>query len=106
MKYVQNKEMMKRIEQLLNENFEKVNKMMRKANKESLENLINEDKSAELNSAQNSEVKKNSNLLDESQACTHEDETAELTMATNICMKILQFFQLLCEGHNLKLQLF
>jgi hypothetical protein len=43
MKYTQNKELMKRIEKLLNENFEKVNKMMRKANKESLENLINED---------------------------------------------------------------
>jgi hypothetical protein len=102
MKYIQNKELMKRIEKLLNENFEKVNKMMRKANKESLENLIDED----LNLAQISETQKKSSLPDDGQSCTHEDETAELTMATNICMKILQFFQLLCEGHNLKLQLF
>ena len=33
-----NKDLMSRIEKLLNENFEKVNKMMTKANKESLEN--------------------------------------------------------------------
>jgi 16S rRNA A1518/A1519 N6-dimethyltransferase RsmA/KsgA/DIM1 with predicted DNA glycosylase/AP lyase activity len=61
MKYTQNKELMKRIEKLLNENFEKVNKMMRKANKESLENLINED----LNLAQISETQKKSRLPDD-----------------------------------------
>ena len=86
------KGVLKRIESKLQSTFMSISKLMNFKNKNSLEIIQNPTNSA---------------LLDnpEENYWTSQDGS-DINLSKNILLKILEFLQLLCEGHNLELQKF
>lgn len=99
MKSLRDRGQLKNIEKILRTNFNYVNKIMSQKNEFELNKRIHQDEDDnQLDSFKNAK-----------DGHTHEDHIMNLEdfeTPKQICMQIFEFFQLLCEGHNIDLQNF